>query len=64
MNIAVKWDRRLVFDKKAGGLVEIDSNDTTSEYYYQVCCAKCNTQVAALSPSDEVYHFYGCLASA
>jgi len=32
-------------------------------YYYKVCCAGCETQVAALDMTDEVYHFYGCLAS-
>lgn len=32
--------------------------------YYTVCCANCQTQVASLDMSDEVYHFYGCVASA
>jgi E2F-associated phosphoprotein len=32
--------------------------------YYSVHCAGCQTQVAALDMSDEVYHFYDCLASA
>lgn len=31
--------------------------------YYAVYCANCETQVAALDMEDEVYHFYGCLAS-
>jgi hypothetical protein len=34
-----------------------------SEHYYQTVCANCQTQVAALDMTDEVYHFYGCLAS-
>ena len=34
-----------------------------AEYYYQTVCANCQTQVAALDMTDEVYHFYGCLAS-
>ena len=33
-------------------------------YYYKVCCANCQTQVASLDMNDEVYHFYGCVASA
>jgi E2F-associated phosphoprotein len=31
--------------------------------YYTVCCANCQTTVAALEMADEVYHFSGCLAS-
>jgi hypothetical protein len=34
------------------------------EYYYSVHCANCKTQVAALDMRDEVYHFFGCIASA
>ena len=42
---------------------ERDANyDTT--IYYTVCCANCQTTVAALDMTDEVYHFSGCLASA
>jgi hypothetical protein len=37
--------------------------DAKTEYYYQTVCAHCQTQVAALDMTDEVYHFYGCLAS-
>ncbi|KAL7580024.1 hypothetical protein ACA910_005010 [Epithemia clementina (nom. ined.)] len=33
------------------------------EIYYTVCCSNCQTQVASLDMRDEVYHFYGCLAS-
>lgn len=32
--------------------------------FYKVCCANCFTQVASLDMTDEVYHFYGCVASA
>jgi hypothetical protein len=39
------------------------NKDSGSEYYYQTVCANCQTQVAALDMTDEVYHFYGCLAS-
>lgn len=38
------------------------SDDNT--IYYTVCCANCQTTVAALDMTDEVYHFSGCLASA
>lgn len=38
--------------------------DDDKEHYYQTVCAHCQTQVAALDMKDEVYHFYGCLASA
>lgn len=34
-----------------------------STIYYTVCCAHCETVVAALDMTDEVYHFSGCLAS-
>ena len=34
------------------------------DVYYKVRCISCDTQVAALDMRDEVYHFYGCLASA
>jgi hypothetical protein len=33
------------------------------EIYYSVHCDNCGTQVAALDMKDEVYHFFGCLAS-
>jgi len=41
-----------------------DDNDEDDVYYYKVCCANCQTQVASLDMTDEVYHFYGCVASA
>lgn len=31
--------------------------------YFPVHCARCQTQVAALDMTEEVYHFYGCLES-
>lgn len=43
-----------------------DSNNNNTESnteYFTVCCANCETQVAALDMNDEVYHFYGCLSS-
>lgn len=32
-------------------------------HYYTVNCSHCQTQVAVLDMTDEVYHFTGCLAS-
>ena len=39
------------------------SNETDSEFYYPVYCLNCQTQLAALDMTDEVYHFYGVIAS-
>jgi hypothetical protein len=75
MGITVRWDQRLVYDDKNKGLVQYDTgggstNHTStipasdSAVYYTVCCANCQTTVAALDMEEEVYHFYGCLASA
>ena len=47
-------------DKKGNAVPE----DTDDEVYYSVHCLNCRTQVAALDMSDEVYHFFGVLASA
>ena len=52
----------------ASTLVAVSSDhrgmdDTVQNYYYSVHCAKCSTQVAALDMTDEVYHFFDCLAS-
>ena len=97
MNIIVRWDLILTYDRKQKRLIPRQynsslhdkgdkSNDNNSalvvplqeetkksrstkqlssneEIYYTVCCANCNTQVASLDMTDEVYHFYGCLAS-
>jgi hypothetical protein len=40
-----------------------NKGEKDTEYYYQTVCANCQTQVAALDMTNEVYHFYGCLAS-
>jgi E2F-associated phosphoprotein len=45
------------------GTNDVDANDANT-IYYTVCCANCQTTVAALDMTDEVYHFSGCLASA
>lgn len=71
-NIAVKWNERLVYDDASQTLVPAvattESNgqvmNDDEHYYYKTVCANCQTQVAALDMTDEVYHFYGCLASA
>lgn len=74
MNIAVKWDHRLVYDDRQRMLIEYKQSNSEmeqksearkeEELYYTVCCANCTTTVAALDMEDEVYHFYGCLATA
>ena len=71
MNVVVKWEQKLVHRHK--GLVALEAADhkippdpssSDGEHvYYTVCCANCQTQVAALDMEDEVYHFYGCRAS-
>ena len=38
-------------------------NENDDPIYYAVSCANCQTMVAALDMTDEVYHFYDCLAS-
>ncbi|GAX19040.1 hypothetical protein FisN_8Hu263 [Fistulifera solaris] len=72
MNIAVKWDHRLVYDERQNMLIEYNAPENTAtqktsneneEIYYTVCCANCTTTVAALDMEDEVYHFYGCLST-
>lgn len=40
-----------------------NNNEHNGVIYYTVCCANCQTTVAALDMSDEVYYFSGCLAS-
>lgn len=51
-----------------GGATRIPRDDPTDdeaeEFYYPVFCENCRTEVAALNMEDEVYHFYGCIASA
>jgi hypothetical protein len=74
MGITVRWDQRLVYDDKVKMLVQYDTGGSTnppstipasdSTVYHTVCCANCQTTVAALDMEEEVYHFYGCLASA
>jgi hypothetical protein len=45
------------------GVVGGDRDDDHDYYYYAVACGNCDTTVAALDRTDEVYHFFGCLAS-
>lgn len=67
MGIAVRWDLKLRYDKTSNGLVAADETQfedgDDDPIYYTVCCANCQTTVAALDMTDEVYHFSGCLAS-
>jgi hypothetical protein len=79
MNIVVQWNEKLIVDPQQGrGLVPMeeeasngadvvnnpDETMQNKEFYYKVCCDHCLTQVAALDMTDEVYHFFGCMASA
>mmetsp|Transcript_61686 Transcript_61686/g.182231 ORF Transcript_61686/g.182231 Transcript_61686/m.182231 type:complete len:264 (-) Transcript_61686:139-930(-) len=41
-----------------------NTDEESEEFYYPVFCDNCKTEVAALNMDDEVYHFYGCIASA
>lgn len=40
-----------------------ETDNLDDEYFYSVYCLECKTEVAALNMEDEVYHFFGCLAS-
>jgi len=40
-----------------------DGQAETQTVYYTVCCANCQTQVAVLDMTEEVYHFSNCLVS-
>jgi len=42
---------------------EEDGQAETQTVYYTVCCANCQTQVAVLDMTEEVYHFSNCLVS-
>jgi E2F-associated phosphoprotein len=71
MNICLTY--QLIYDTHSKQLVELTTttrakamdldDDDTAEVYYSVHCLQCNTQVAALDMKEEVYHFFGCLAS-
>ena len=41
-----------------------ETNSDEDVIYYKVCCSNCHTPVASLDMTEEVYHFYGCVASA
>lgn len=64
MNIEVRWEKSLML--QGSDLVERSEHKVQAEdqKYYSVHCNNCQTQVAALDMKDEVYHFFGCLASA
>ncbi|KAL3785577.1 hypothetical protein ACHAWO_009411 [Cyclotella atomus] len=42
---------------------EHGSENEKRELYYSVHCGYCQYEVAALDMSDEIYYFYGCIAS-
>ena len=39
-------------------------NQEKEELYYSVHCSYCQLELAALDMKDEVYYFFGCIASA
>jgi len=39
-------------------------NQETSACYYSVHCIYCQWELAALDMNDEIYYFFGCIASA
>jgi len=43
--------------------ISTENKDDVVCFYYPVFCSNCGTEVAALNMDDEVYHFYGCIAS-
>jgi hypothetical protein len=72
MNIGVEWNHELIYSDKSKTLIDkppipshhVPLEDPQEQVYYSVHCSTCRTQVAALDMGDEVYHFFGCLASA
>jgi len=72
MNIGVDWTQELVYcdktktlvDKPAAPTHHVPPEQENQQVYYSVHCSACRTQVAALDMADEVYHFFGCCASA
>mmetsp|Transcript_7187 Transcript_7187/g.10532 ORF Transcript_7187/g.10532 Transcript_7187/m.10532 type:complete len:195 (-) Transcript_7187:77-661(-) len=68
MNIGVDWEKILMYSEGEKSLVErtdetTNGADASDEIYYSVHCGNCKTSVAALDMRDEVYHFFGCVAS-
>jgi hypothetical protein len=74
MNITV--GEKLVYDNHSKQLMTVvttgssallddddDDGDDQDEVYHSVHCLQCRTQVAALDMKEELYHFFGCLAS-
>jgi hypothetical protein len=78
LNVVVHWESKLFYDEQHKCLRSLDDIPTSAMIehqifpmspdksccYFSVCCAICQTQVAVIDMSDEVYHFFGCLASA
>jgi len=68
MNIGVSWDVTICpenFGKSNTQKNTVPENDTNNDEraYFSVHCSNCKTVVAALDMKDEIYHFFGCLAS-
>ncbi len=56
-------DQQPIIPKFANVIRPGECGGGESDIYYSVVCANCRTEVAALDMKDEVYHFFGCLAS-
>ncbi len=51
-------------DKEECGIGKLSpSVDSSADTFYPVTCGNCGTNVAVLNMEDEVYQFFGCLAS-
>lgn len=66
--------KRVLSNQGGGGSNEISNQENASDQdsdneddervYYSVHCNNCMTEVAALDMRDEIYYFFGCVASA
>ena len=79
MGIRVDWETRLVYNEEEEALIPkprkdegvepdfVDSHHPSLTYkpgeYFAVVCLNCDTRVASLDMTEEVYHFFGCLES-
>ena len=64
MNICLQ--SKMIYNKHSKQLEGVTADleeDETTEVYHSVNCVECKTQVAALDMKEEIYHFFGCLAS-
>jgi len=48
---------------KTNSVCQLEECGDEETSYFSVHCANCRTEIAALDMTDEIYHFYGCIAS-